>query len=339
MILQPQTTETIISLKSFNFKDLERTEELGRDYNFKEASQILEDIYKDLVVVSNQADSLKVALEVGQQIDSLAQRFKNQIDSIKKFVLKDNPNASNQYNTINQEVKNLQQDGYRQLQPLIERLSVLNLKPKEIDAQFSKLAESIKEVDKIKEDLQKKRDNIEVSLKEVRESLGEKGTIISRNDFQGQASEHNVLAGSWFIASISSILVTILLVIVLLSGVLGWLFPSLKLIPGNENILHNIQIILFKVVMLSIAYVVMYQSIKNYKVNKHLYVVNKHRQLALHVYPYMANATSNQEQSNSIVVQAAKAIFDQGTTGYLDGNENQTPVNLTEVITRATGDN
>jgi len=48
----------------------------------------------------------------------------------------------------------------------------------------------------------------------------------------------------------------------------------------------------------------------------------------------MAKATNDQEQSNTIVTQAAKAIFEPGTTGYLDGEDNPNPVNLTEIINK-----
>jgi hypothetical protein len=169
----------------------------------------------------------------------------------------------------------------------------------------------------------------EMAIKEVRDSIGAVGTKSSSRDFETKSESHKRAALYWLIASVITI-----------SGLARlsyFLFHdtqfSLSGVSGDD-IGKIIQIGLFKIVALSVGYFIVYQCIKSYKINKHLEVLNKHRQLALDIYPFMTAAAGSPEQSHVILGQAAKAIFEQGTTGYLDGDDSPSPVNLTGIVNR-----
>lgn len=331
MQIQPQLQQATNALKAINFKDLERTEELGRDYSFKQAVDFIKKIFDDLIQVIENAELLRVSTNTEQQIINLANQVNENVKRIQEFVLRGNEaNAPNQHKQIYEAVANLYQKDLELLPPLIERVNILKLNPSEIENKISQAFQSIKEIEKIKDAAQKTKENIDLAVKEVRDALGKEGALISATDFEKQAKEHRNLSRKWFWGSIISIGVTAILVVVLFCGV----FPSLNLINAGNDYPRIVQITIFKLVLLSIAYLLVYQSLKNYKINKHLYVLNRHRQLTLSVYPLMAKATNDQEQSNTIVIQAAKAIFEPGATGYLDGEDNPNPVNLTEIINR-----
>ena len=329
-IEQPQQ-ETINKLKAIDFSSLERTEELGRDYSFKEAVKILKEIHSDFSNVIENSESLRLPLDQENQIFSIANRLLTLTDQIRNFVLKGNEgNAPNQHKTIHDQANNLYQDNLKTLVPLIERINILKLNPQEVESKVSKALKSIKDIDKIKEEAEKSKSNIDIAIKEVRDALGKEGALISANDFQEQANEHKELSKKWFYGVMGSLIGTVILTIIIFGGFI----PALSIENTQGDYLKIIQVSIFKLVLLSISYLVIYQSLKNYKVNQHLYVVNKHRQLVLSVYPLMAKATNDQEQSNNIVTQASKAIFEQNTTGYLDGDGNPNPINLTEVVTK-----
>ena len=329
MQIQPPLQQAMDVLKAISFKDLERTEELGRAYSFKQAVDFIKKIYDDLVQVIENAELLRVSTNTEQQITNLANQVNENVNKIQGFVLQGNEaNAPNQHKQINEAVANLYQKDLELLPPLIERVNILKLNPSEVENKVAQALQSIKEIEKIKGEAQKTKENIDLAVKEVRDALGKGGALISATDFEEQAKEHKELSKKWFWGSIGSIGATAILVIVLFNG---W-FPSLNLINAGNDYPRIVQITVFKLVLLSIAYLLVYQSLKNYKINQHLYVLNRHRQLTLSVYPLMAKATNEQEQSNAIVTKAAKAIFEPGTTGYLDGDDNPNSVNLTEII-------
>lgn len=318
------------ALKSVDFKALERLEELGRDYNFKESVKLLKQIYSDLREIIDSAETLKIPTESENRIQSIADGTFRVIQNIQSFVLKGNEaQAPSQYNQINTEANNLYQEDLSILQPLMERISIRKLKPIEVEDQIKKASTAVKEIERIRLEAEKSKKDVDLAIKEVRDSLGKGGAIISRDDFERQAAIHKDLAIKWFWASIATIIVGIIVVIIIFN------IPSLNLNNvAKDNYPRILQISIFKLVLLSIIYLLIYQTIKNYKINRHLYVLNKHRQLTLTVYPLMVNATNNQEQANTIVGQAAKAIFDPGTTGYLDPDDDQNPINLTGIINK-----
>ena len=329
-IEQPQQ-EVVEKLKLIDFPSLERTEELGRDYSFKDAVIVLKEIYSDFSNVIENSESLRLSTDTENQIFSIANRLLTLTEQIKSFILKGNEaSAPSQHKSIHDQANSLYQENLKILVPLIERINILKLNPKEVEGQVSKALKSIKEIELIKEEVEKSKSNIDVAIKEVRDALGKEGALISADDFQKQANEHKDLSKKWFYGVIGSIVGTIILTILIFGGFI----PSLSITSTQGDYLKIIQVSIFKIVLLSIAYLILFQSLKNYKVNQHLYVVNKHRQLVLSVYPLMAKATNDQEQSNNIVAQASKAIFEQSTTGYLDSDSNPNPINLTEVITK-----
>lgn len=331
MNIQPPLQQAMESLKKVNFKDLERTEELGRDYSFKEAADLIHKIYNDLNQIIENANLLRVSINIEQRITNLANQLDNYVKQIQKFVLRGNEsNAPSQHRQINDGINNLYQQDLELLPPLIERTNILKLNPTDVENKVNEALQSIKEIEKIKNEAQKTKQNIDIAIKEVRDALGKEGSLISATDFEKQATEHQILSDKWLFGSIISLTITVILAIALFGG----FFSSLSLANIGNDYPRIAQVTIFKIVLLSIAYLMVYQSIKNYKINRHLYILNKHRQLTLSVYPLMAKATNDQEQSNAIVLQAAKAIFEPGTTGYLDGDDNPNPVNLTEIINK-----
>lgn len=331
MQIQPPLQEAMDALKAISFRDLERTEKLGLDYSFKNAANFIKNIYDDLIQFIENAELLRISTNTEQQITNLANQANENVKKIQDFVLLGNEaNAKNQHTQINEAVANLYQKDLELLPPLIERVNILKLNPSEVENKVAQALQSIKEIENMRGEAQKTKENLDLAVKEVRDALGEKGAFISETHFEEQAKEHKDISKKWFWGSIGSIGSTAILVVILFSG----LFPSLNLINAGNDYPRIVQITVFKLVLLSIAYLLVHQSLKNYKINQHLYVLNRHRQLTLSVYPLMAKATNEQEQSNAIVTQAAKAIFDPGATGYLDGDDNPNPVNLTEIINR-----
>ncbi len=334
MIIKPELQENIKVLNKIILKEFQR-KELGRDYNFEEATEKFKQIRDDLNVVIDNADLLRIPESLSERIAGFAENLKGHSQKIKDFILKNNPNAQQEYNQLNGEIDGLYQDALDFLTPLVERVNFLSIKPSEIKNKLVEASRSAQDIEEIKGEAQKTKDEVEKAAKEIRGAFGESGALTSVKSFEEQAKKHRKLANQWFLGFVGSIIFTVIIVIFLFTEGFGFV-PSLSLsdLKLKDDWGPIIQMSIFKLVLLSIAYLLVYQSIKNYKINCHLYVLNLHRQLTLSTYPLMAKATDNQEQSNLIVGQAAKAIFEPGTTGYLNGDDNPNPINLTEVITK-----
>ena len=73
-----------------------------------------------------------------------------------------------------------------------------------------------------------------------------------------------------------------------------------------------------KVFLLSPIYLWLNRSIKNYTAQKHLEVINTHRQNALETFDtFVTAAGENRETRDAVLLSATEAIFDANQTGYL----------------------
>ena len=180
MQIQPPLQQAMDALKAVNFKDLERTEELGRAYSFKQAVDFVEKIYEDLVQIVENAELLRVSTNTEQQITNLANQVNENVKKIKEFVLQGNEtNAPSQHKQINDAVASLYQKDLELLPSLIERVNILKLNPSEVENKVAQALQSIKEIEKIKGEAQKTKENIDLAVKEVRDALGKEGALIS----------------------------------------------------------------------------------------------------------------------------------------------------------------
>lgn len=60
---------------------------------------------------------------------------------------------------------------------------------------------------------------------------------------------------------------------------------------------------------------------RNYKAQKHLAAVNRHRSLSLRTLKAFSAAASDDLTKNAVLLEATRAIFGAGSTGYLDGKD------------------
>jgi uncharacterized integral membrane protein len=81
--------------------------------------------------------------------------------------------------------------------------------------------------------------------------------------------------------------------------------------------------ILGRIVFISIFIFLISFSFKQYRVNMHLYTLNKHRANTLKSFEYLTRAPDTLDPSsyNAILMEVAKAIYEAGQTGYISSNE------------------
>ena len=329
-----KTSENYEVIKKINFGELARTEELGQVFSFKDAAKGLEEIAVDFVYVIENGASLKINNSTFNQVEAISNQVVEYAQKIKDFKIEGNEaSASQQRKDIHQQVENIYQKDLEHLQPMIDRIKIHKFDIDDVVAKASKAAESVKELERLKEEAKILKDeatkNVNEAIKEVRGALGKEGALISVKDFEEQAREHLKASSAWLKKAYWAIAIFVILATALFANII----PGLNGIE-KDNYPDLVRAVIFKIVLLSVGSTLIYQSIKNFRINRHLYVLNRHRQLSLSVYPFMVQATNNPEQANIITNQASKAIFEPGTSGHLDGSDNPNPVNFTEIINK-----
>ena len=117
-------------------------------------------------------------------------------------------------------------------------------------------------------------------------------------------------------------------------------------VANQENQLSMILSNLFaKGFYLSLIFLFLNRTIKNFAAEKHLEVINTHRQNALETFDaFVATAEGNRETRDAVLLAATKAIFEANQSGYLatktSGSDSASPVQqiIKEVIpTKSSG--
>ena len=106
---------------------------------------------------------------------------------------------------------------------------------------------------------------------------------------------------------------------------------SILLGSGGTQLTGIFQNLFTKGFILSPIYVWLNRSIKNHTAQKHLEVINTHRQHALETFDtFVAAAEGNRETRDAVLLAATKAIFDANQSGYLpvksSGSDSASPV-------------
>ena len=162
---------------------------------------------------------------------------------------------------------------------------------------------------------------------EWQNQLVEKPISQYRTIFAEQAEQHRKGARNWLIVAGVTTGVFFGVFYVLLNPPASLGLPE----AGGAGLTGALQSLFIKGFLLSPIYLWLNRSIKNYTAQKHLEVVNTHRQKALETFdPFVAAAEGNRETRDAVLLAATEAIFDANQSGYLSakasGPDSRSPV-------------
>ena len=144
---------------------------------------------------------------------------------------------------------------------------------------------------------------------ELRNQLAKKPISQYKLIFANQAEKHKKIAWVWLI--MTGVATAAFFVF------FNWL--TTRLDPGSTQWSATLQNLFTKGFLLSPIYLWLNRSIKNYTAQKHLEVINTHRQNALETFDTFVAAAGegNVETRDAVLLAATEAIFDANQTGYL----------------------
>ena len=126
--------------------------------------------------------------------------------------------------------------------------------------------------------------------------------------FDSQAKEHQKSARRWLKATVWMAIGFTTTVIIF------WLFIK----PTGDQLTAILQNFFTKGFVISVFYMLLNRSIKNYTAEKHLEVVNLHRKNALATFEAFAAASGNNPHTrDQVLLASTNAIFDANQSGYL----------------------
>jgi len=156
----------------------------------------------------------------------------------------------------------------------------------------------------------------------AREASASAGAAVFTIDFEEEYKRHSHSSLIWLIASIACVVVT-----VITSGIFWWLAVD----QTNDN-LRVAQVIVSKLIILSMLVTASVWCGKNYRILQHLATLNKHRSLSIRTLQAFVAAASDEQTKNAVLLEANRAVFSSGGTGYLDGSsDKESPITIIEL--------
>jgi hypothetical protein len=190
----------------------------------------------------------------------------------------------------------------------------------ELEAIRERLTNSTKgrftsEARKILDELTSAKNEANVALNAIREVTAKTAISKHANVFLEEAEKYSRHSKYWFITAIIFTLMFIILI-----GVFIWNFDTtIKSLIESDNLnFQNLaQIGIAKLLMVSFCSYVYYQIIRNFNTNKHLEVINRHRTNCMISFDAFINSTDDSGVKDAILLQATRAIFEPGDTGFV----------------------
>lgn len=302
--------EVLKQLSEVKVSDLERK---GKDFSFSDVQKLNVFIFKKIKILQENPDFIAELPENRRNtIESYLASFLNQVKQIQNF----NPSEGNPQDTrdyIAREINSYYEIFYENLFPYLDAFLSRKADPMR--------EELLKEAQATVSEIENKKQKVGETLKEAEKILEALRSVSAKTGvgkfaevFDEQAKQNKKTARRWLIASIVSAVV----IVAFLYLIFGQLTSVLK---SDIELELSLQIFFTKLLIFSFLSVVFYQVVKNYNANMHLYALNKHRQNSLASFQAFVESTEDPKIRDAVLIQATRAIFEAGETGYVSSKD------------------
>ena len=311
-----------INMDELDLEQLIRSDLLGAGFSFESAHQDLLIVYNMLqeILASRREWLLNFPKRVMQDVVCQhVRQFYEMVQKIVEFqIVGENPKQT--HDKLIGEITQFCDEGKEALQHVIAFLSSRKMEQiaTEIDATVATAVGRLEtETNRAKENnnaVEKKQAEMQeefLDLKtKMQDQLAKESVSQYKAVFEDQARKYRNGARIWLITTIS--------VTAAFIAALYWLpIPRFLVSQGNQ-LTGALQGLFAKGLLLAPIYVWLNRSIKNFTAQKHLEVINIHRQKALETFDtFVAAAEGNRETRDAVLLAATDAIFDANQTGYL----------------------
>jgi hypothetical protein len=183
----------------------------------------------------------------------------------------------------------------------------------DVAANIQKLSSSVIQAQEIIGSAKKSAELELVEIKKVsaeaRAAAAKAGAAHFTTDFEEEVKTNRKSAGRWLIATGVFAGLTILIALF-----------SLMVALNNPNLTTSqlLQILVAKVIVLSVLFTATIWCGRLYKASLHQAATNRHRALSLMTFTAFSAAASDEQTRNAVLLETTRAIFGSSSTGYLD---------------------
>ena len=204
------------------------------------------------------------------------------------------------------------------------------------------ISQSFYERNKIVEDLSGKTTSLHTQTEELQEQtkkildelsmLPTKLQVSNYSELFGIDSDHFRRTANWWLTS----------TIACLAGIIGLSFAHSYAVYSdtfsNMNMNDIIQINISKILILSALFYALSICNKNYKMNKHNQILNKHRKNALSSFQaFVGSPSADETTKNAVLLEATRTIYGTQQTGYMNVEADDSPIKIIELINAMSG--
>jgi len=292
-------------LNKANIADLERK---GKDFSFSDVQNFIVIIFENIKILQEHSDFwTQLPEDKRNNIKSYLEHFLQYIEQIQNF----NPTQGNPQSERDNIASHIRSNYNQFYEHLLPRLKLFILE-KEVSSK--KTEELVKQAEEAILAIQKQKEQGDEILKALRETSAITGVSKFAGVFGDQAKQNKKTANIWLGVSVFAAIA--------IGGFLWWILEQLiDVIQGGADFQISLQIFLAKILLLSFFSVVFYQVIKNYNANMHLFTLNKHRENSLASFQSFVESTEDPKIRDTVLIQATKAIFEAGETGYVSSKD------------------
>lgn len=191
----------------------------------------------------------------------------------------------------------------------------------------TKLKKALDDSKKFVELFEKSSKNI---LDDIKDKAAKIVVVKYAEYFNTEANNHRRGAYGWLIGGI---------IFFLTAFVFGYYYNEILVISKTASISEIVQNTVIKLVLISVILSGIALCVKNYKANRHNYIIYKHKVNALATFELFRDAAEGDESTkNVILIQAAQSIFSIPNTGYISSETDSHSSNKFIEIVRNVGE-
>jgi hypothetical protein len=180
----------------------------------------------------------------------------------------------------------------------------------------SSVTDALKEVNDISDRMRTMEEAGQIALSNI-------GVDKHTKDFNKVREEHGTAARNWLIVA-GAIIAVILSTPFWIQILLG--------VSGEWNSAENLQRFGIKILFLTTLFFLASQAVKNYRTNRHLEVVNRHRATALLTFRTFVDSDKDEQTKSAILLEAARTIFSPVPTGYVHTPDDEPDSRIYELV-------
>lgn len=308
-----------LDLDEIDLEELKRSNLSGSGLSFESVHPDLLGVHEMFreILTSPRGDLVNSAHAEVQNVRKYLPRFYEIAQKIRDFDI-NVENPSETHANLLQEISNFcssvkgrlsQSISYLKSKQVEQFKSQINATVVDAEKNFSAETNRLKEINEAAEakeaDRQKEFNRLKLELEN---QLAKKSISSYEKIFADQGEKHQKGARIW--------LITIGALILGFGLIFWWLLRDLG--PAGSQLPVILQNLFTKGFFLSLIYLLLHRFIKNYTAEKHLEIVNRHRQNALATFEAFTEAAGeNRETRDAVLLAATEAIFDANQSGYL----------------------